>query len=177
MMNLGLIGGLIVLIALIAGVFSLVVWATGMVAALALFFVLTSVFMILVVLIQRPRGGGLSGAFGGAGGSAQAAFGAKTGDMLTWVTVVCFAAFLTLSIGLTWAVQGEKRVEPTATFIPADQGLPGAPDAIPTTDESPDLGDAGGDGLPTTGEPDADASVTDLPDLLTDDSDAAEDAP
>ena len=69
--------------------------------------------MMLVILIQKPRGGGLSGAFGGAGGSAQAAFGAKTGDVLTWFTVVCFAAFLMLAIGLTWAIQPEYKTTAT----------------------------------------------------------------
>ena len=62
--------------------------------ALAASFLLVSIFMMLVILIQKPKGGGLSGAFGGAGGgSAQAAFGAKTGDVLTIVTVVCFVLF------------------------------------------------------------------------------------
>ena len=54
-----------------------------LVTTLATLFVLTCIFMMLVILIQKPKGGGLSGAFGGAGGSAQAAFGAKTGDLLT----------------------------------------------------------------------------------------------
>ena len=83
--------------------------------ALAASFLLVSIFMMLVILIQKPKGGGLSGAFGGAGGgSAQAAFGAKTGDVLTIVTVVCFALFLLLAMGLTWTirpVQEQIRLE------------------------------------------------------------------
>jgi len=71
----------------------------------AILFITVCLFMLLVILIQKPRGGGLSGAFGGAGGSAQAAFGAKTGDVLTWFTVVCFGAFLLLAIGLTWSIR------------------------------------------------------------------------
>jgi preprotein translocase subunit SecG len=47
--------------------------------------VLTSLFLILLVLIQRGRGGGLAGAFGGAGG--QSAFGTKAGDVFTKITV------------------------------------------------------------------------------------------
>lgn len=46
---------------------------------------LTSVFMITLILIQRGKGGGLAGAFGGMGG--QSAFGAKAGDMMTRVTI------------------------------------------------------------------------------------------
>ncbi len=51
---------------------------------------LTSLFLILLVLVQRGRGGGLTGALGGAGG--QSAFGTKAGDVFTRVTVVvaCF---------------------------------------------------------------------------------------
>ncbi len=46
---------------------------------------LTALFLILLVLIQRGRGGGLAGAFGGAGG--QSAFGTKAGDMFTKITI------------------------------------------------------------------------------------------
>jgi preprotein translocase subunit SecG len=46
---------------------------------------LTSLFLILLVLIQRGRGGGLAGAFGGAGG--QSAFGTKAGDTFTKITI------------------------------------------------------------------------------------------
>jgi preprotein translocase subunit SecG len=47
--------------------------------------VLCSIFLIFLVLIQRGKGGGLAGAFGGPGGSS--AFGAKTSDVFTKVTV------------------------------------------------------------------------------------------
>ena len=43
--------------------------------------VATSIFLILLVLIQRGRGGGLAGALGGMGG--QSAFGTKAGDLFT----------------------------------------------------------------------------------------------
>jgi len=60
--------------------------------------VLTSLFMIGLVLIQRGKGGGLAGAFGAAGGSS--AFGTKSGDVFTRVTIytglvwVCMAMLL-----------------------------------------------------------------------------------
>lgn len=47
--------------------------------------VATSVFLILLVLIQRGRGGGLAGALGGMGG--QSAFGTKAGDLFTKITI------------------------------------------------------------------------------------------
>ena len=42
-------------------------------------------FLILLVLVQRGRGGGPAGALGGAGG--QSAFGAKAGDTFTKITM------------------------------------------------------------------------------------------
>lgn len=59
-------------------------------------FIIVCVFMTLLVLIQKGRGGGLSSAFGGAGGST--AFGSKTGDVLTWATSIVFGIFLLLAI-------------------------------------------------------------------------------
>lgn len=50
-------------------------------------------FMIIVVLIQRGKGGGLAGAFGGAGGSSP--FGSRAGDAFTRFTLI---------VALIWAV-------------------------------------------------------------------------
>ncbi len=47
--------------------------------------VLGSLFLICVILIQRGKGGGLAGAFGGVGGSS--AFGTKAGDVFTKITI------------------------------------------------------------------------------------------
>ena len=44
-----------------------------------------ALFLILLILIQRGRGGGLAGAFGGMGG--QSAFGTKAGDLFTRITI------------------------------------------------------------------------------------------
>lgn len=45
----------------------------------------SSLFLILLVLVQRGKGGGLTGALGGMGG--QSAFGAKAGDAFTRITI------------------------------------------------------------------------------------------
>lgn len=55
---------------------------------------LIALFMILLVLIQRGKGGGLTGALGGMGG--QSAFGTKAGDVFTRVTIVVAAIWILL---------------------------------------------------------------------------------
>ena len=45
----------------------------------------TAFFLIVLILIQRGKGGGLAGAFGGMGG--QSAFGTKAGDLFTRITI------------------------------------------------------------------------------------------
>jgi preprotein translocase subunit SecG len=57
---------------------------------------LTALFLILLILIQRGRGGGLSGAFGGMGG--QSAFGSKAGDTFTKITIAAATFWLVLCL-------------------------------------------------------------------------------
>jgi preprotein translocase subunit SecG len=66
----------------------------------------TAVFLILLVLVQRGRGGGLAGAFGGAGG--QSAFGTKAGDLFTRITMGVAAFWILLCI-LSIAVMSTDR--------------------------------------------------------------------
>jgi len=47
--------------------------------------VVGSLFLVCIILIQRGKGGGLAGAFGGVGGSS--AFGTKAGDVFTRITI------------------------------------------------------------------------------------------
>src|SRR4051794_8088541 len=61
-------------------------------------FMTVCLFMILLVLIQKGRGGGLASAFGGGGGNT--AFGTKTGDVLTWATSIVFGVFLLLGVAM-----------------------------------------------------------------------------
>ncbi|MEX0742240.1 MAG: preprotein translocase subunit SecG [Phycisphaeraceae bacterium] len=78
-----------------------------LVNVLSTLFILTCIFLVLVILIQKPKGGGLSGAFGGAGGGG-AVFGAKAGDALTWFTVGAFTCFLLLAIALVYATRDDE---------------------------------------------------------------------
>lgn len=50
--------------------------------------------LIGIILLQRGRGGGLAGAFGGMGG--QSAFGTKAGDVFTKITIWLATAWIVL---------------------------------------------------------------------------------
>jgi preprotein translocase subunit SecG len=63
---------------------------------LGLMLLLTALFLILIVLVQRGRGGGLTGALGGPGG--QSAFGSKAGDLFTKITVWTAGLWIVLCI-------------------------------------------------------------------------------
>jgi preprotein translocase subunit SecG len=58
--------------------------------------IIVCVFMVCLILIQRGKGGGLAGAFGGVGGSS--AFGTKSGDVFTRVTMVVATVWIILSM-------------------------------------------------------------------------------
>jgi preprotein translocase subunit SecG len=62
----------------------------------AVVFVICAVVLMLVVLIQKGKGGGLGAAFGG--GLASGILGSKTGDFLTWVTIAMVGVFLVLAV-------------------------------------------------------------------------------
>jgi len=79
--------------------------------------ILTSLFMILLVLIQRGRGGGLAGAFGGMGG--QSAFGTRAGDVFTKITVVVAVVFILLSALLGMSMRANHASSGTGAYDPA----------------------------------------------------------
>jgi preprotein translocase subunit SecG len=62
----------------------------------AALFIISAMALILVILVQKGKGGGLSSAFGG--GMASGLLGSKTGDFLTWVTISLVGAFLLLAV-------------------------------------------------------------------------------
>ena len=105
-------------------VFSLL--AVGIVMKLVAFlFVLCAIVLVLAILVQKGKGGGLTGALGGAGG-AGGILGTKTGDFLTWVTISLVAVFLILAVVMS------KFYRPTVSEFgspqaPAGTQQPAAP--------------------------------------------------
>lgn len=53
-------------------------------------------FLIVLILIQRGKGGGLAGALGGMGG--QSAFGTKAGDLFTRITIGVAALWIVVCV-------------------------------------------------------------------------------
>ena len=87
-------------------------------------------FLIVVILLQRGRGGGLAGAFGGGGGSGT--FGAKTGDVFTWITVSFTGVFLLLAVFANFVFDQSAIALDTPTAsqpVPGAGGAPGVPGA------------------------------------------------
>src|SRR3954451_5549507 len=62
-------------------------------------------FLILLILIQRGKGGGLIGALGGAGGSSP--FGSRAGDQFTRLTIYIAIAWLFLTMIQVKAIQND----------------------------------------------------------------------
>lgn len=98
---------------------------TGLLVTL---FVVICVLLILIVLIQRPQGGGLAGAFGMGAGSSQTAFGAKTGDALTFATIGIFVFYIIAAVGLNFALAPGNAAPPTPEAVSTDP----ASDAVPS---------------------------------------------
>lgn len=116
-------------------------------------FIVVSVALIIIILVQRPQGGGLAAAFGGSsGGGTDTAFGGRTGDVLTITTVGAFVLYLVVAIGLNiisnMRVQAsmagtETQDEPAvATDTPATGPADISPAAIPGPSDSPATGPA-----------------------------------
>jgi preprotein translocase subunit SecG len=83
--------------------------------ALNVLVLLTGVFLIFLVLIQRGKGGGLSGAFGGMGGSS--AFGSRAGDTFTKITIGVAAFWILLTMIQVTVIQGTVNADrATGTF-------------------------------------------------------------
>jgi preprotein translocase subunit SecG len=60
--------------------------------------ILVSLFLILVVLAQKAKDGGMGAALGG--GAAEAAFGAETGNVLSKSTIYAAVIFFVLAFAL-----------------------------------------------------------------------------
>lgn len=68
---------------------------------------IVGLFLIAVILLQRGRGGGLAGAFGGLGG--QSAFGTRAGDTFTWITVGTVVLWIILAAAAGRSIRSDME--------------------------------------------------------------------
>jgi preprotein translocase subunit SecG len=89
-----------------------------MITFLTILYVVVCVFLILVVLLQAGRGGGMGSAFGG---SSQSVFGgAGAGNFLTRLTVIMAAMFMVLSASLAYlSTSSDKALEKASRAVKA----------------------------------------------------------
>jgi len=156
---------------------------------------LLSFFIIAIILLQRGRGGGLTGALGGMGG--QSAFGVKAGDIFTRVTAIAVLIWIfTCALAARWYKPEELDIDadmssstPTNTIGaggpglgseglggPMNQDVPSGAGAVPglgSGEATPAKDPAGtepanGSPLPESAQPAAagEAPVTNLPEGL-----------
>ncbi|MFK7735897.1 MAG: preprotein translocase subunit SecG [Pirellulaceae bacterium] len=95
---------------------------------------LSSMFLILLVLVQRGRGGGLTGALGGPGG--QSAFGTKAGDLFTKITIGVAVVWILLCATSVYFL----RSRGLPTLGPGASNNTTASGSIGSTDDKTDIG-------------------------------------
>jgi preprotein translocase subunit SecG len=77
-------------------------------------------FMILLILIQRGKGGGLIGALGGSGGSSP--FGSRAGDQFTRLTIYVAIVWLLLTMIQVKTIQNSYSERRAVHAFGAPQG-------------------------------------------------------
>ena len=98
-----------------------------------------SILLIIIVMAQNPKGGGLSGTFGG---TSSAQFGVqRTNDFMekaTWSLGIMIVAMILLSVVLTAKPSQSFQQSPATKQAPAPQTAPGtnSPNTIPTPVEN-----------------------------------------
>ncbi len=104
-------------------------WVPGLLNFVVL---VLGLLLILLVLIQRGKGGGLAGAFGGVGGSS--AFGSRAGDLFTRITIGMASAWILVT--MIQVVVMQKTAQPGERSMIEGRGSPSAP-ANPSEPEAP----------------------------------------
>ncbi|MBU1701619.1 MAG: preprotein translocase subunit SecG [Candidatus Eisenbacteria bacterium] len=130
-----------------------------MFAFLIVLHALIALALIIVILLQSGKGGGLSGAFGGGGGAQTVFGGAGAATFLNKATVGLGAAFMLSSLTIAILAGGIGTSGPKSVLEETGPGMnnaapveqPGDEGMVPGTEPALDVT------IPVTGEPPADA--------------------
>ena len=111
---------------------------------LQFFLTATALIVIILVMLQRGKGGGLAGALGGMGG--QSAFGTKAGDLFTKITVGVATVWIFISIFAAIYAPYMSGVQISGTqSAPQNPGqAPSVPDAGKPADSAAGKADKSG---------------------------------
>ena len=125
---------------------------------------LLSVFIVLIILLQRGRGGGLTGALGGAGGAS--AFGVKAGDIFTRITAISILLWIVLCALTTfWYLPDSLDIasDPASLSIrkSGTDGMGGMGSSEPITSETAPAETAPADNKAENSTPAAEKNVPD----------------
>jgi len=103
-----------------------------MVLLLTILIAFISVLLILVILVQNPKGGGLSSSFGGSQAANQVMGAANSGDMLEKITWGLASSLLALCLVTGVFFKGDgvggtvgEEINTTTTTAPAAPAMPG----------------------------------------------------
>jgi preprotein translocase subunit SecG len=121
-----------------------------MVSVLAFIHLVLSVFLVILVLIQDPKGGGAGGLFGGGGGSSSlfGATGAPTflARVTRWMAVIFAASCISMTIFIkpgSKSVLDEMEIPAATSPVEANEAMDtapmgSAPDENPSSPETPE---------------------------------------
>jgi preprotein translocase subunit SecG len=124
--------------------------------------VVLSIFLVCIILIQRGKGGGLAGAFGGVGGSS--AFGTKAGDFFTRLTVgiaIGWICLLMLAVVLTNSMHVSAYDDDSSAALSKEFAPKGTDKAAAETGKAGDVPSAAP--TPATGSPTDPAPAINIP--------------
>ena len=121
---------------------------------------ITSMFLVMLVLVQRGRGGGLAGALGGPGG--QSAFGTKAGDLFTRITVGVAAVWIFLCAAAVVSLKAKKFTTPVVRADQPSMGDSGLETSLPDATATPNAASSGLDLVPSSDAATEDAAAGNL---------------
>ncbi len=103
---------------------------------LIILYVVVCISLVVIVLLQSGKGGGLTGIFG-SGGGGQTIFGARTGDVMTKTTTVLAVCFMLFSLVLA-ILSGNRTSSMTKEIEAAGMEMPISPDTATAEAEASD---------------------------------------
>jgi len=109
---------------------------------LIILYVVICIALVVIVLLQSGKGGGLTGIFG-SGGGGQTIFGARTGDVMTKTTTVLAICFMLFSLFLA-ILSANRTSSLTKEIEAAGMEMPVSPDTVTGGEEAAEK-DAVGD--------------------------------